>query len=182
MNTRSSSVISMTAFLLLNSGSSVAAKTQPSLPASCSASQLSLGLDEEGGYFNGMSHSGTLLVLRNFGPRVCSVPAQPTLAFEDAQHHPLRVSLQTPVGMHPGPVILPVAIPVGAEVTSQMRWVSGDVYDGHNCVSPALVTIPLGADSLSVQFTGSLCGPAGLPPTYTMTPLQRDPVYTPPTP
>jgi Protein of unknown function (DUF4232) len=182
MNTPSSSVISMAALLLMNSGFSATAKTQPSLPASCSASQLSFGLDQEGGYFDGMSHSGTLLVLRNLGPQTCSIPAQPTLAFQDAEHHPLRVSLQTPAGMHPAPVILPVAIPAGAEVTSQMRWVSGDVYDGHNCVSPAFVTIPLGTDTLSVSFNGSLCGPAGPPPTYTMSPLQRDPVYIPPTP
>jgi Protein of unknown function (DUF4232) len=105
MNTPSSSVISMAALLLMNSGFSATAKTQPSLPASCSASQLSLGLDQEGGYFDGMSHSGTLLVLRNLGPQTCSVPAQPTLAFEDAEHHPLRVSLQAPAGIHPNPVI-----------------------------------------------------------------------------
>jgi hypothetical protein len=54
--------------------------------------------------------------------RSCSVSAQPSLAFEDAQHHPLPVSLQTPAGMHPGPVILPAVIPVGAEITSEMRW------------------------------------------------------------
>ncbi len=112
MNTRSSSVISIAAFLLLNSGSSVTANTQPSLPASCFASQLSLGLDQEGRYFDSMSHSGTLLVLRNLGPQTCSVAAQPTPAFQDAQHHPLHVSLQTPAGIPPGPVILPVAIPV----------------------------------------------------------------------
>jgi hypothetical protein len=170
-------VIHMVTFLFLNLASSLAA----ALPASCSASQLSLGLDQEGGYFDGMSHSGTLLVLRNLGPQTCSVAAQPTPAFEDAQHHPLHVSLQTPPGMHPGPVSLPVVIPVGAEITSEMRWVSGDVYDGHNCVSPAYVTIPIGAGSLSVQFNGTLCGPAGQPPTYTMTTLRRDPVYTPPT-
>ncbi len=167
-------VINMVTLLFLNLASSLAA----ALPASCSASQLSLGLDQEGGNFDGMSHSGTLLVLRSLGPQACSVPAQPTLAFEDAQHRHLRVSLQTPASAHPGP---PVVIPVGAEVTSQMRWVSADVYDGHNCVSPAYMTIPIGAGSLSVQFNGTLCGPAGQPPTYTMTPLQRDPVYKPPT-
>jgi hypothetical protein len=167
-------VINMVTLLFLNLASSLAA----ALPASCSASQLSLGLDQEGGYFDGMSHSGTLLVLRNLGPQDCKVSAQPTLAFEDTQHHPLHVSLQS-AGMQPGP---PVVIPVGAEVTGQMRWVSGDVYDGHNCVSPAYVTIPIGTGNLSVQFNGTLCGPAGPPPTYTMTPLRRDPVYTPPTP
>lgn len=175
MNTRSSFVIYMAAFLLLNLASAMAA----ALPPSCSASQLSLGLDQEGGYFDGMSHSGTLLVLRNLGPQACGVSAQPALGFEDAQHHPLRLSLQTPAGMHPGPVMLPVVIPVGAEITSEMRWVSGDVYDGHNCVSPAHMTMPLGADRLSVQFNGTLCGPAGQPPTYTMTRFRRDPVYTP---
>jgi hypothetical protein len=178
MNTRRSFVIYMAGFLLLNLASSIAA----ALPPPCSVSQLSLGLDQEGGYFDGMSHSGTLLVLRDLGPQACSVSAQPTLAFEDAQHHPLHISLQTPAGMHPGPVILPVVIPVGAEVTSQMRWVSGDVYDGHNCVSPTYMTIPFGTASLSVPFHGTLCGPAGPPPTYTMTPLHRDPVYTPATP
>ncbi len=176
--TRSSFVTYVAAFLLLNLASSIAAALSPS----CSASQLSFGLDQEGGYFDGMSHSGTLLVLRNLGPQACSVSAQPMLAFEDAQHHPLHVSLQTPTGMHPGPVILPVVIPVGAEVTSKMRWVSGDVYDGHNCVSPAYVTIQVGAGSLSVPFNGTSCGPVGPPPTYTMTPLRRDPVYTPPAP
>jgi len=165
-------VINMVMFLFLNLASCLAA----ALPASCTAPQLSLGLDHEGGYFDGMSHSGTLLVLRNLGPQPCSVSAQPTPAFEDAQHHPLHVSLQTPAGMHAGPAVV---IPVGAEVTSQMRWVSGDVYDGHNCVSPAYVTISLGGGGISVQFNGTLCGPAGQPPTYTMTPLQRDPVYTP---
>jgi hypothetical protein len=165
-------VINMVTLLFLNLASSLAA----ALPASCSASQLSLGLDQEGGYFDGMSHSGTLFVLRNLGAEDCKVSAQPTPAFEDAQHHPLHVSLQPAAGMQPGP---PVVIPVGAEVTSQMRWVSGDVYDGHNCVSPAYMTIPIGTGSLSVQFNGTLCGPAGPPPTYTMTPLERDPVYTP---
>jgi hypothetical protein len=168
-------VIYMVTFLFFSPSSSLAA----ALPPSCSASQLSVGLDQENGYFDGMSHSGTLLVLRNLGPQACSVPAQPTLAFEDAQHHPVRVSLQAATGMHPAPTVV---IPVEAEVTSQMRWVSGDVYDGHNCVSPAYVTIPIGSDNLSTQFNGTLCGPPGPPPTYTMTPLQRDPVYTPSTP
>jgi hypothetical protein len=165
-------VILMVTFLFLNQASCLAA----ALPASCTASQLSFGLDQEGGYFDGMSHSGTLLVLRNLGPQVCSVSAQPTPVFEDAQHHPLPISLQAAAGMRPRPAVV---IPVGAEVTSQMRWVSGDVYDGHNCVSPAYVTVPVGTGSVSVQFNGTLCGPAGQPPPYTMTPLERDPVYTP---
>jgi len=148
---------------------------------SCSPGQLSLGLDDEGGNFAGMSHSGTLLVLRNLGPTVCSFPARPAIRFEDAQQHPIPVTLEYPVGMHPGPVLLPVAVPVGAELTSELRWVSADVYDGGSCLSPAFLTVTVGTDVMRVDFAGrQMCGPAGKPVNYSMTPLRRDPVYTDP--
>ena len=145
----------------------------------CTAGQLSPALDEENGNFDGMSHSGTLLVLRNLGPEACSMPARPTIGFEDVQHHPVAVTLEEPVGMHPGPVLLPVAVPAGAELTSEMRWVSGDVYDGGQCVSPAFLTVAMGTETLRVDFSGrQICGPAGKV-SYSMTPLRRDPVYMP---
>ena len=102
---------------------SLAAQPLQSAPAPCSTAQLSFSLDDEGGNFNGMSHSGTLLVLRNFGPDACSVPGRPVVGFEDSGHHSLPASLEVAPGLHPGPVILPVVIPAGAEVTSEMRWV-----------------------------------------------------------
>lgn len=147
-----------------------------SYPA-CKSGQLSLAIDDENGNFNGMSHSGTLLVLRNLGPNACSVPAKPKVEFEDGKQRSLGVTAQTPIGMHPGPVMLPIAIPVGAEVTSELRWVSGDVYDGHNCASPAFLAVTMGTDVLRAKVLGTtLCGPAGKPPSFTMTPLKRDPV------
>lgn len=149
--------------------------------APCAASQLSIALDDENGYFNGMSHSGTLLVLRNLGPSACTVPARPRLTFEDAAHHPVAISPQPLEGKQPGPVV----IPVEAEVTAAMRWVAVDAYGAGNCVSPAVLILhlsPAASDTstLRIPFDRSLCGPAHQNPAYSFTLLRRDPAYTPP--
>jgi hypothetical protein len=166
------------AFLFFSAGVFATAQSpQPLQP--CSAAQLSFALDDENGNFNGMSHSGTLLVLRNLGPNACTVLGRPELSFEDAARHPLPISLEVPRGMHPGPVIPPVVIPVGAEVTSQLRWVSSDAFGGNNSLSPAFITLSIGGDTLRLKFTGQLFGPAGKQLTYSVTLFKRDPVYTP---
>jgi hypothetical protein len=167
------------------------AKHSMHTPRPCPASWLSLALDPENGTFNGMSHSGTLLVLRNLGPEVCTVPALPKLRFEDAQHHPLAVKRKAPMGMHPGPVMLPVAVPPGAELTARLLWVDGDVFsDGGgngessaSSASPAYLVVPVGGQAesrkdghaLHTAFHGEMFGPHGQPPQYTQTPLHRDP-------
>jgi hypothetical protein len=155
------------------------AQPAPRHPAPCSEAQLTLRLDGENGAFDGMSHAGGLLILRNLGPRACAMPSRPKLVFEDAQHRPLAISLQASPGMHPGPVLLPVAIPVDAEVTARMRWVSSDAYGAHNCVAPAFLTLPIGKESLRVPFKGQFCGPAGQEPRYSLALLTRDPVFVP---
>lgn len=174
----------MRALLVLVSGVCLAATAWGAEP-SCKEGQLSIALDDEGGNFNGMSHSGTLLVLRNLGPDVCSVAARPEVHFEDSAQQPLPITVgaseTTKRAMHPGPVLLPVAVPVGAELTSELRWVSGQVYDDGKCVSPAFLTVKTSAETLRIKLPdgASICGPAGKPPAVTMTPLRRDPVYTP---
>jgi len=172
------------ALLTVTLAAPVHAQSPSTKIAPCTAAQLSIALDNENGFFDGMSHSGTLLVLRNLGPSACTVPARPLLTFEDAAHHPVSISLQTPRGMHPGPVLLPVVIPVNAEVTGSMRWVSSDAYGAGNCVSPAVLTLHLDpaasdADTLRTSFRRRLCGPAHRSPSYSLIPLHRDPVYTP---
>lgn len=162
-------------------------------PKPCPASWLSLALDPENGTFNGMSHSGTLLVLRNLGPMACTVPALPTLRFEDAHHHPLDVTRKAPVGMHPGPVMLPVVVPPNAELTSRLLWVDGDVFGDSSgsgsSASPEYLRVSLrgpvsapansdkNARSLRTAFHGTMYGPKGKPPEYTQTPLRRDPAW-----
>jgi hypothetical protein len=147
----------------------------------CDPNQLSFAVDSESGQFDGMSHSGTLLVLRNLGPAACAVPARPELAFLDANRQPLAVSPQRPPpGMHPGPVIPPVAVPVGAELTSEARWVSSDAFGANNCVAPAFVALAMGSHTFVAPLETHLCGAAGQKPSYTVTLLRRDPAYRPP--
>ena len=147
----------------------------------CRQGQLSLALDDENGNFNGMSHSGTLLVLRNLGPEACSEPARPEVRFEDANQRPLPIMIDAPqaarAAMHPGPVLVPVTVPTAAELTSELRWVSSNVYDNGKCLSPAFLTVKTSAETLRIKMPNgaSLCGPTGKPPSVTMTPLRRDP-------
>ncbi len=149
----------------------------PMIPP-CKAEQLSLGFDGENGAFDGMSHSGALLVVRNLGPQACRLPGLPTLSFKDAAGHALPIARQTPVGMHPGPVVLPVILAAGAEATAPLRWVSGEVYSPSRCYSAAsaslqLSTIP-GSGALSSPFQGRICGPAK-GASFEQPPLRLDP-------
>ena len=125
----------------------------------CKASQLSLGTDAENGNFNGMSHSGTLLVLRNISSTACRVPGTPELSFFDAKH-PLAAKAELPGGkfMHPGPVVVPVVVAAGAEVTATLRWVSGPVYSHSICLDPTRLSLTLGEGQLSTPIAAHLCG------------------------
>jgi hypothetical protein len=145
----------------------------------CTANQLSLALDGENGNFIGMSHDGTLLVLRNLGPSACSVPAFPTLVFRDAVGTQLPITREIPGarGMHPGPVVLPAIIAPEAEVTATLRWVAGDVYDHGACVKPATLSVTIGTAQLTAGIGGQFCGSSATAITYTSTRLQPDPVY-----
>jgi hypothetical protein len=155
---------------------SVPGMAQPA-PAFCSAPDLSLALDDEAGEFAGVSQSGTLLVLRNIGPNACQVAARPTLIFEDDHQRPLPISLRTPPGMHPGPVLLPVILSRDAEATGKMHWVSGEVFDANNCVTPAVLAVQIGQGMLRTPFGRQICGPASQHPPYDLTILKPDPVY-----
>lgn len=146
----------------------------------CTANQLSLALDGENGSFTGMSHDGTLLVLRNLGENACSVPAFPALIFRDAAGAQLTITREIPGarGMHPGPVVLPAIIAPEAEVTAMLRWVAGDVYDHGVCLKPATLSVNIGGKELIAGIGGQLCGRSAKAITYTSTRLHPDPVYT----
>ena len=162
--------------LIVAASASASAQSDSGLLA-CTVAQLSLTFDDEGGTFQGMSQSGTLLVLRNIGLQTCTVPGRPPLTFEDASHQKLSISLETPPGMHPGPVILPVAIPAGAEATGELHWVSGDVFDHSQLFTPAFVAISFGTTVLRAPFTGRFYGPSGQDAKYRFAYIKRDPVY-----
>lgn len=146
----------------------------PAQATPCSADQLSLAVDNENGNFNGMSHSGTLLVLRNLGPEACTVAGFPKILFTDAANTTLPITRQVPRGMHPGPVVRPVTILPEAELTSRLRWVSGEVYPHSQCFTPATLVVVIGDQKLTTPLAARICGPANKV-TYDMTRLVPDP-------
>lgn len=131
-----------------------------SLP-NCAANQLLLSTDTENGNFDGMSHSGTLLVVRNLGPEACRLTPIARATLLDSTGKPLGPFSATPPGarfMHPGPVVLPVALAAGAELTATLRWVASPVFQNSVCLSPATLVLTLGDLTLNTPLTGSLCG------------------------
>ncbi len=70
----------------------------------------------------------------------------------------LRVDRPGTKGMHPGPVVLPVALAGGAEMTASMRWVSGPVFAQNLCVDAAGAALTLGEITVHAGFSGHLCG------------------------
>ncbi|MEO6804446.1 MAG: DUF4232 domain-containing protein [Granulicella sp.] len=163
-------------FVLLTAATASAATVRP-----CTANQLSLALDGENGNFTGMSHDGTLLVLRNLSPDACTIPAFPMLIFRDAggAQLPITREILGMRGMHPGPVVLPAIIAPDAEVTATLRWVAGDVYNHGVCVKPATLSINIDGTEQTTKFGGQLCGKFAAAITFTSTRLQPDPVYKP---
>ncbi|WP_321839583.1 DUF4232 domain-containing protein [Paraburkholderia bannensis] len=139
----------------------------------CQPTQLALSVDDGGGDFNGMSHGGTYLMLRNRGSRACQLPARPDVAFLDANEQPLPTSMQPTPGMHPGPVLLPVVIPPHATVKASLRWVTGEVFDDTQCVDTASLRVSIGEGAVSAPLSAHLCGARAQGPQYQYVPFQR---------
>lgn len=146
-------------------------------PAACKPSQLAFHLDDGNGRFNGMSHSGTLLVLRNAGTLACSIPAQPTVSFRDANRQVLAIAARVSPEKPPAATVSRIVLAPGTSATSEMRWVSGNVYDDGHCESPASITLMIGRRTIPAEFHGHLCGAGGQPSMYTLAPFR--PMATP---
>ncbi len=157
------------------------ASTSAALPM-CTPDQLSLGTDDENGNFDGMSHSGTLLVVRNLGEAACRLPAVPQITLYGASGL-LNVTFAMPAamrqGMHPGPVVLPVIVAAGAEVTANLRWVSNDVYDPGVCVTATSLHLKVAGKDIATATSHQLCGQKGKTIEAEMNLLRPDPVYRP---
>ena len=106
----------------------------------CSSSQIALNTDAEDGRFNGMSHSGTLLVLRNDSTTACRLDPFAQIVLKDRRSNALNVAVHPatafqgpvvkgrPLPMGHGPVVLPIVLAPGAEATASLRWVSGSCF------------------------------------------------------
>ena len=157
----------------------------------CQSNQLSLGTDSENGNFDGMSHSGTLLVLRNISSTACRIQPTPQISFQTVDHKPVPVTVsqknpfagpvvdgkRLPMGH--GPVVIPIVVAPAAEATAPLTWVSGDVYDHGTCLTPASIEITLGGNTLQAPFNGHVCGPDTTHVIVTANRFALDPVYKP---
>jgi hypothetical protein len=124
------------------------------------AAQLQVSLDGKDGDFAGMSHNGVLLVLKNASGEACTVPAYPDLEFLDEGKSRLGITRRVPLGMHPGPVMIPVAVDPGQTASATLRWVSGPVYDKSVCLTPAWLSVGFEDGKVTAKFeAGQLCGP-----------------------
>ena len=137
----------------------------------CVKGQLSVRLDDRGGYYNGMSQSGTDLVLQNTGKTSCMLPALLKLTFSDRHHHILTVQRKIASGMYPGPVLLPVRIAAGEGTRIPLRWVSGEVFEHGHCVSPAYLSLIMPDGEHRLSFDHMMCAAAGQPGYYAQSPV-----------
>lgn len=148
---------------------SAAARTLPA----CTAAQLAFTRDDGNGRFNGMSHSGTALVLRNIGHTACTLPAHPRPQWRNAAGQALQITTQPAAE---GQSAAPLTLAPGAVVSSDLRWVSGNVYDGGQCLSPDFISIAIGTHAPGIDFHGHICGPAGQSPVVTIRPFALAPL------
>lgn len=138
----------------------------------CTPAQIAIIADGGDGAFDGMSHSGTYLNMRNTGARACRLPGLPPVRLLDRRGRALPAVRRAPAGMHPGPVVMPVTIEAGACAQLSLRWVSGPVFDRSRCLTPARVAVTIGTGASSVRLTARVCGPAGAPAAFEQTVLK----------
>ena len=157
----------------------------------CTADQISLGTDSENGAFDGMNQSGTLLVLRNVSPTACKIEPVPRIGFLDASNvkldiaierdspfvHPSADRARMPLGH--GPVLLPIALDAGAEATTTLHWVAGEVYDHSVCVTTAFVNVDVAGELARTTLRAHVCAPDATQLHVRAKRLALDPTYTP---
>ncbi|WP_431312142.1 DUF4232 domain-containing protein [Sphingomonas immobilis] len=107
-----------------------------------------------------MSHSGVELSIRNIGSD-CSLPGLQMIEFRDARGRVLPASRRAPVGMHPGPVLLPVRIAGGHRAVADIRWVSGPVFDHSRRTQAATISLRIGKTLVRAPLKAVLYGERG---------------------
>lgn len=128
-------------------------------PTPCRAAQLRLMPVDTDGDLNGMSHAGTGFALVNRG-EACRLPALPQVVLRDARGHALPAARRAPVGMHPGPVMVPLKLEKGARAQGTLRWVSGPVYDNSRKLTAARLSVGIGTGWVSMPLKVVLYAPA----------------------
>ena len=138
----------------------------------CTARQLTFDVKDAP---HATSHSGLLAVVQNNGPAACSLSPKPAFKFLDAAHEHPDLTWRAPVGMHPGPVMVPLVLAPGVAFTALLQWVDSPVFEHSRCIDLISISLPADSGNLSSSMQGHLCGLAGRPLTYDLEPLHPDP-------
>lgn len=102
----------------------------------------------------------------------CTLPALPTIGFRDARGRTLQALRRSPVGIHPGPGMMPVRLAAGHRATAELRWVSGPVYPHSRSIRAATITVMFSGVTLRTPIKAVLYGEAGKSVQFDQTPLR----------
>ena len=144
-----------------------AAETEPV----CRAGALRLTVSEAAG---DADHQGARLMLRNGSTTPCRMPALPLVGFADGAGRPVHAARRPPVGLHPGPVMVPATLAAGGIATAVLRWMSTPMTAGDTdgCVEADTVMVVLPDRVLRRPLAARLCAPTGERPTFDQTPFR----------
>jgi len=120
----------------------------------CRAAQLRLTADDHGRGYNGMSHSGTELLIRNVG-QACMLAANPALDMRDARG---RVVARGDASQSRG---TPVRLGTGRRGSIELRWVSNAVFEHNRSVHARFIVMRIGTGTLRAPIDATLYGEAG---------------------
>jgi len=141
----------------------------------CPPRSLTITTDAADGDFNGMQHSGTYLVVTNRGRVACRVEGLPQVTLLDARGRALPAKRNVPVGMHPGPVVVPVTLAPGASARTGLRWVSGPVFDRNQTYTATRARVRIDGGTIAIALRATLNGEAGKPVGFDQPPLAPTP-------
>jgi hypothetical protein len=136
----------------------------------CRPSQLRLSLSGRDGAFDGMSHSGIEVSIRNSGPD-CKIPVLPRIAFLDVRGRSLPAVRRAPVGMYPEPVMVTLRLPGGHRASTDLRWVSSPIYPHSRSIQAAVITVSFGSATMRAPIKDVLYGETGEPLMFEQSPL-----------
>jgi hypothetical protein len=137
----------------------------------CRPAQLRLSADNPDGRFDGMSHSGAELSIRNLG-RDCSLPALPPVMMLDARGRVLAAVREPSPDRPRGRATRPVRLAAGHRAAIDLRWVSGAVFERNRSVTAASVAVRIGSGLIRAPLGSTLFGPAGGPVGFDQSPAR----------
>lgn len=156
----------VTALALLPGVAALAAPAHDAVP-SCGANSLRLSVDGRDGDFNGMSHGGTALSIRNLG-RACTLSAALQLQVYDAHGKRLPVRFDGA----PSARATPVLLAGGHRAEIEIRWVAGPVYPHSRKLRAAGIGVRGEAVLLHAPLDAVMYGPTGQPVVVQQTALR----------